>query len=236
MRFSTRQGTQGDLWPPGGVATIYITRKEEDIERKSGSVKKRVVTANAVKEASEAKPLKSLRSHAKNMGVAKSTFHDALRAWKGGGEEPDDVEEATPHRHYHVVHIQCCQVLLNNLKSTRANRVIIFSVEKTWMVNPVRNRHNERYTTFGSIDDSIPTLMTMKHHASVMSLGFVASNGIAAPLIWFPTGYRRRVTILTSSPPSSCRGSRTRSPTSAYCSPPARRRPHSHGQQGPSLP
>ncbi len=34
----------------------------------------------------------------------------------------------------------------------------------------------------------------MKHLASVMSLGFVASNGIAAPLIWFLAGFRLTVT------------------------------------------
>ncbi|QQP34700.1 Putative transposable element [Caligus rogercresseyi] len=33
-------------------------------------------------------------------------------------------------------------------------------------------------------------MSTPKHPASVMSLGFAASNGKAMPLIWFPTGYR----------------------------------------------
>eukprot|EP00096_Caligus_rogercresseyi_P015643 TRINITY_DN8118_c0_g1_i2.p1 TRINITY_DN8118_c0_g1~~TRINITY_DN8118_c0_g1_i2.p1 ORF type:complete len:163 (+),score=37.01 TRINITY_DN8118_c0_g1_i2:301-789(+) len=33
-------------------------------------------------------------------------------------------------------------------------------------------------------------MSTTKHPASVMSLGFVASNGKAMPLIWFQTGYR----------------------------------------------
>ncbi|QQP31680.1 Putative transposable element [Caligus rogercresseyi] len=63
--------------------------------------------------------------------------------------------------------------LLNNLKSATAGRIIIFSDERTW-----------------TVDSSARTLTTTKHPASVMSLGFVASNGIAVPLIWFPTGFR----------------------------------------------
>ncbi|QQP40096.1 Putative transposable element, partial [Caligus rogercresseyi] len=69
-------------------------------------------------------------------------------------------------------------------------RVIVFSDEKTWTVDPVRNRRNDRYLTFGEVDEDIRTMSTTKHPASVMSLGFVASNGKAMPLIWFPTGYR----------------------------------------------
>ncbi len=87
-------------------------------------------------------------------------------------------------------HLHRCQGLLNNLKSAPANRVIIFSDEKTCTVDPVRNRQNDHYLTFGDVDESVRTLATTKHPASVMSLGFVASDGQKMPLIWFQTGYR----------------------------------------------
>ncbi|QQP40579.1 Putative transposable element [Caligus rogercresseyi] len=77
-----------------------------------------------------------------------------------------------------------------NLKKAPAGRVIVFSDEKTWTVDPVRNRRNDRYLTFGEVDEDVRTMSTTKHPASVMSLGFVASNGKAMPLIWFPTDYR----------------------------------------------
>ncbi|QQP49269.1 Putative transposable element, partial [Caligus rogercresseyi] len=52
------------------------------------------------------------------------------------------------------------------------------------------SRRNDRYLTFGEVDEDVRTMSTTKHPASVMSLGFVASKGKAMPLIWFQTGYR----------------------------------------------
>jgi hypothetical protein len=68
--------------------------------------------------------------------------------------------------------------------------VIIFSDEKTWTVDPVRNRRNDRYLAIGEVDETLRTHTTTKHPSSAMCLGFVASNGLAPPLIWFPVGYR----------------------------------------------
>ncbi|QQP53945.1 Uncharacterized protein FKW44_006602, partial [Caligus rogercresseyi] len=68
----------------------------------------------------------------------------------------------------------------------------------TWTVDPVRNRRNDRYLSFGDVDEMVRTLTTTKHPASVISLGFVASNGrpltaadyIEIPWVWenFPGG------------------------------------------------
>ncbi|KAF2367465.1 Neurotransmitter-gated ion-channel transmembrane domain [Trinorchestia longiramus] len=82
------------------------------------------------------------------------------------------------------------QRLMNDLKSVPPGRVIIFSDEKTWTVDPVRNRRNDRYLSLGEVDESACTLSTTKHPASLMSLGFIASNDAVMHLIWFPTGYR----------------------------------------------
>ncbi|KAF2362992.1 CUB domain [Trinorchestia longiramus] len=38
-----------------------------------------------------------------------------------------------------------CQRFMNDLKSAPPGRVIMFSDEKTWIVDPVRNRRNDRY-------------------------------------------------------------------------------------------
>ena len=72
--------------------------------------------------------------------------------------------------------LERCQMFVDGLKSAPAERVIIFSEKKTWAINPVRHRRNNRYLS--------------KHPASVMSLDSVASNGAVMPLIWFPSGYR----------------------------------------------
>ncbi|KAF2349653.1 hypothetical protein FHG87_019591 [Trinorchestia longiramus] len=65
-----------------------------------------------------------------------------------------------------------------------------FVDKKTWTVDPVRIGRNDRYLSFGEVDDSARTLSTTKYPASLMSLDFIASNGDVIPLIWFPTGYR----------------------------------------------
>ncbi len=109
---------------------------------------------------------------------------------KLGGKSLVRVERPILTDRMKETHLHRCQALLYNLKKACANQVIIFSDEKTWTVNPVRNRRNDRYLCFGDVDESVRTLSTTKHPASVMSLGFMASNGIAAPLIWFPARLR----------------------------------------------
>ena len=73
-----------------------------------------------------------------------------------------------------------CQMLVNDLKSAPATRVIILSDDKTWIVDPVITRKNDRYSSFG---ESGCSLSKTKHAASVTSLGFVAFNGAVMPLI-----------------------------------------------------
>ena len=82
------------------------------------------------------------------------------------------------------------QMLINDLKSAPAGRVIIFSYEKIWTVGPVRNRRNDSYLSLGEKNKSARTLLQTKHPAFIMSLGFVASYGIMMPLDCFPSGYQ----------------------------------------------
>ena len=81
-------------------------------------------------------------------------------------------------------------MLINDLKSTPARRLIIFSDEKTWTVNPVRNRRNDRDLSLEEENESAFTLSKTKHPATVMSLDFVASNGAVMSVISFPSGYQ----------------------------------------------
>jgi len=169
-------------------ATVYNVRDKETVDRKQGSGRKAVLDHQEVKRTIEEAPLKSMRSHAKDMGVSEATVRRAVK--KLGGKSLVRVERPLLTPKMKETHLQRCQALLNNLKKAPANRVIIFSDEKSWTVDPVRNRKNDRYLSFGDVNESIRTLSTTKHPASAMSLGFVASNGLKAPLIWFKTGFR----------------------------------------------
>ncbi len=60
-------------------------------------------------------------------------------------------------------------------------------------MDPVCNCQKDRFIAFRDINDKDRIITTTKHPASVMSLGFVASNGMAAPLIWFPAEFRLTV-------------------------------------------
>jgi hypothetical protein len=82
-----------------------------------------------------------------------------------------------------------CRRLLNDLKS-HGNRILIFSDEKTFTVDPVFNKQNDRVVSFGQDVSKVRYVSTTKHPASVMMLGVVASNGEKMPPVWFPTGYR----------------------------------------------
>jgi transposase-like protein len=168
--------------------TVYNVKGREDVERRPGNGRKPSIDIEVIKTAIEAEPTKSLRNHARDMGVSHTALNKAVK--KMGGKSLVRVERPLLTPAIKLTHLQRCQGLLNNLKSARAGRVVIFSDEKTWTVDPVRNRQNDRYISFGEIDETLRTLTTTKHAASVMSLGFVASNGIKMPLIWFPKGYR----------------------------------------------
>ena len=86
--------------------------------------------------------------------------------------------------------LEPCQMLVKDPKSAPARRVIVFSDEKTWTVDPVRNRRNDSYLSLTEKDESSRTLSRTKHPASFTSLGFVAFNGAVMPLSWFPSGCR----------------------------------------------
>ena len=81
--------------------------------------------------------------------------------------------------------LELSKLLVNDLKSAPVDWVIIYSDEKAWIVDLVRNRKNNLYLSLGVKDESARTLSKTKHRASVMSLSFVASNGAIVALILF---------------------------------------------------
>ena len=69
---------------------------------------------------------------------------------------------------------------LNDMKN-HGNRILVFSNEKRFTVDPVFNKQNNRVATFGKDISEICKVSTTKHPASVMMLGVVASNGEKMP-------------------------------------------------------
>ena len=75
--------------------------------------------------------------------------------------------------------------LLNKLKSGAPGRVLFFSDEKTFVVDPSYNAQNDRWIRF-DLDDPVPAgkyLPRSKHPSGAMLLGAVASTGEKSPPI-----------------------------------------------------
>ena len=85
--------------------------------------------------------------------------------------------------------------LVNHLKHALSGRIIFFSDEKNYCVDPVRNRRNDRYIRLASseVDEDVPTaakfITKTKHPVSLTFLGAVASTGKASLPIWFSTRF-----------------------------------------------
>ncbi|QQP38744.1 Uncharacterized protein FKW44_019416, partial [Caligus rogercresseyi] len=54
--------------------SVYRIGKKDNIERKHGSGSKAKVDLQVIKKALEAEPLKSMRAHAKDMGISHTTI------------------------------------------------------------------------------------------------------------------------------------------------------------------
>ena len=80
-------------------------------------------------------------------------------------------------------HLERNICLLNDLKNHK-NRILIFTDEKTFTVDPVFNKQNNCILTFGKDISEICKVSTKKHPASVMMLGVVASNGEKMLPVW----------------------------------------------------
>ncbi len=159
-------------------------RKREMMEKAEGGGRKKLdgkMDMGEVKRVVESKPTKSLRNHAKDLGVGRTAFREAVKVL--GGKSLVRVERPLMTPQIKETHLLRCQGLLNNLKSGATRRVINFSDEKTWTVDPTRNRRNDRYVAFeGEIDESIHTLTTTKHPAGRHESWFCGIGRQEAPV------------------------------------------------------
>lgn len=172
--------------------TVYNINKRLDnnkiIEQKEGSRKRSIINVDALKNAIKEDLTKSMHAHTKDHSVSHMAMVKTIK--KLGGKSLVRLERPLLMATMKMTHLQCCKGLLNNMKSVAASQVIIFFSEKTFDIDPVHNHQNNHYISFGDVEEDLRMVTTMKHLASVMALGIIASNGIVGPLIWFPGGYR----------------------------------------------
>ena len=129
----------------------------------------------------------SIAEFARKKGLAQSTVSHAIKA--AGGKSKKFVENPLLTQKQQEARLERCKKILNDLKHSR-DRIIFFSDEKTFTVDPVINKQNDRVVCFEDTRRELRHATRTKHPASVMMLGVVASTGQKMPPIWFDTGYR----------------------------------------------
>ena len=78
---------------------------------------------------------------------------------------------------------------MNNLKNHR-NLILKLSNEKTFTVDPLFNKGNDRVVTFGNELYENRRMPSTKNPASIMVIGVVASNKTKMYPVWFERSYR----------------------------------------------
>ena len=155
----------------------------ESANRRAGSGRKTVVDYDSLRDAIRSSLSTSMRQHSSKFRVGAATVRRAVA--KLGFKSRVIVK-----RPWTIVKRPYAPSTLNVARCSLKTSSLL-RLEVTWTVDPVGSRMNDCYLSLGVENESARTLLKIKHPASVMSLGFVASNGAVMPLIWFLSGYRQ---------------------------------------------
>ena len=136
-----------------------------------------------------------MRAHAKDLGISLNSVQCAVRNDLNGQSVMRKWVPLLSEKNI-TARLKRCRSLVNHLKHAQSGRIIFFSDEKNFCVDPVRKSRNDRYIRMegSEVDEDVSTaakfITKTKHPASLMCLGAMASTGEASPPIWFPTRFR----------------------------------------------
>ena len=155
-------------------------RDGETLKDRPRTGRPRVVKTETIRKAFENDSTLKITRLAKKKKISVSTVRRAVKVEKG--KSLKCVKKPLLTAAMKQKHLQRGNRLLNDLKN-HWNLIVIFSNEKTFTVDPVVNKQNDRIS-------ELRKESTTKHPASVMMLGVVASNGEKMPPVLFPRSYR----------------------------------------------
>ena len=149
-------------------------------------------------------PTRSIAAIARETGLTRSTASRIVKS--AGGQSLRRKKCPLLSASARERRLEHCIALLNDLKSAVPQRIIFFSDEKNFVVDPCFNPQNDQYIRIGGPVRRDPQaedqagdadegprpeyLPRTKKPASLMFLGVVASTGEVCPPIWFPEGFR----------------------------------------------
>ena len=170
----------------------------KDLQASPRKAKKPVLTPRVVgglKKRIKAAPTKSLRRVAKE-AVSRESVRRVVH--EAGWRSLRKVKVPLISAKGRETRVERSRGLVNALKSAPPGKIVFFSDEKTFVVDPSFNPQNDRWIRFDDADNgagdmngpSGKYLPRSKHPAGAMMLGAVASTGERSPPIWFPEGFR----------------------------------------------
>jgi hypothetical protein len=137
----------------------------------------------------EQDPTKSMRQMARELKISERSVRDIvkldLKAKSRARTKKHLVTQVAKDKRF-----EKSRKLLNMLKSG-SQPVILFSDEKIFTVDAVSNSRLDRYLSSEKVEnvpDQVRFKYQMKHPASVMMFGLVASDGKRMPAFFFPVG------------------------------------------------
>ena len=148
-----------------------------------------------LKKSNKATPTKSMRAHAKDLGISLNSVQRAVRNDLNGHQSL--MRKCIPllSEKNFTAHLKRCRSLVNHLKHAHSGRIIFFSNKKNFCIDTVCNSRNDQYIHLEGleVDEDVSTAVKFitktKHLALLMFLDAVASTGEASLPIWFLSGF-----------------------------------------------
>ena len=149
---------------------------------------------SCLKNIFKATPTKSMRAHAKDLGIFLNSVQRAIHNDLNGQSLMRKCISLLSEKNI-TARLKRCRSLMKHMKHAHSGRIIFFSDEKNFCVDPVCNSHYDWYICLegSEVDEDVPTtakfITKTKNPVSLMFLSAVASTGKALLPIWFPTGF-----------------------------------------------
>jgi len=160
---------------------VYNVKKRledgQDLQRHPGGGRKFKVDPERYHEAATADPNSTITSIAEKLVVHRTTASKRIKQL--GGKSLRRIQRPLLSQKQRDSRLERAQKLVKERRRHNPVKIIVFSDEKTFTVDPVFNRQNDRVLTFPDVpvSESARYVTSTKHPTSVMMLGLIASNG-----------------------------------------------------------
>ena len=111
-----------------------------------------------LKKSIKATPTKSMKAHAKDLGISLNSVQHAVHNDLNSQSLMRKCVPLLSEKNFTAC-LKQCRSLVNHLKHAHSGRIIFFSDEKNFCVNPVHNSRNDWYIGLASseVDGDVPT-------------------------------------------------------------------------------